>query len=88
MPIISIINGLTIKMYFQQEEHNPPHVHAIHNETSGVIYINGDKESEGNLKHNDLVLAENFVAKHKEELLEMWKTQSFHRIEGDANYVS
>ena len=88
MPVISIISGIIIKMYFQQEDHNPPHVHAICNERSSIIYINGDKKSEGNLKHKDLVLAESFVANHKDELLEMWTSQNFHRIKGETKYVS
>lgn len=31
MPVISRFYGLIIKMYFQQKEHNPPHVHALYN---------------------------------------------------------
>lgn len=29
MPILSRFYGISIKMYFQQSEHNPPHIHAI-----------------------------------------------------------
>ncbi|MBQ8199400.1 MAG: DUF4160 domain-containing protein [Lachnospiraceae bacterium] len=29
MPVISRFHGITIKMYFRQKEHNPPHIHAI-----------------------------------------------------------
>lgn len=27
MPILSNFYGISIKMYFQQSEHNPPHIH-------------------------------------------------------------
>jgi len=32
MPTISSFYGITIKMYFQQSEHNPPHFHVIYGE--------------------------------------------------------
>ena len=32
MPIISKFYGIIIKMFFQQKEHNPPHIHAIYGE--------------------------------------------------------
>ena len=39
MPILSNFYGILIKMYFQQVEHNPPHIHAIYGEYMGVINI-------------------------------------------------
>ncbi|MBR0473390.1 MAG: DUF4160 domain-containing protein [Erysipelotrichaceae bacterium] len=30
MPVLSRFYGITIRMYFQQAEHNPPHIHAIY----------------------------------------------------------
>ena len=30
MPVISNFYGIIIKMYFQQLEHNPPHIHALY----------------------------------------------------------
>lgn len=29
MPVLSRFYGIIIRMYFQQSEHNPPHIHAI-----------------------------------------------------------
>ena len=43
MPIISSLYGIIIKMYFIQNEHNPPHFHAFYNEHVGVIDINTGK---------------------------------------------
>ena len=86
MPIIYTLNGIVFKMYFEQEEHNPPHVHAIYNDDASVIYIAGDRPSEGTLKHKQLVEAENFVAEHREILLEIWTKQDFSLLkEGDGN---
>ena len=39
MPILSKFYGISIKMYFQQSENNPPHIHAIYGEYVGIIEI-------------------------------------------------
>ncbi|RCX13837.1 uncharacterized protein DUF4160 [Anaerobacterium chartisolvens] len=39
MPVIARFYGMIIKMYFQQCEHNPPHIHAVYGEYIGVIDI-------------------------------------------------
>ena len=80
MPVISVLNGISIKMYFQQEEHNPPHIHAIYGNASVIIYINGDKPNEGNLSPSQMHELEQWVRNHKDELLTMWNTQKFYKI--------
>ena len=40
MPILSRFNGIVIRMYFQQAEHNPPHIHAIYNDSVAAISMN------------------------------------------------
>ena len=37
MPVLSQFYGITIRMYFLQSEHNPPHIHAIYNEDVAAI---------------------------------------------------
>jgi hypothetical protein len=37
MPVLARFYGLVIKMYFQQSEHNPPHIHVIYGEYVGVL---------------------------------------------------
>ena len=39
MPILSRFNGIVMKMYFQQAEHNPPHVHAQYGDYSAEFEI-------------------------------------------------
>ena len=39
MPVLSRFYGIIIKMYFQQAEHNPPHIHAIYGEYVASISI-------------------------------------------------
>lgn len=36
MPEITRFYGMIIKMYFQQKEHNPPHIHVIYGNYMGL----------------------------------------------------
>ena len=59
MPIISRFYGITIKMYFQQREHNPPHIHAVYGEYIGAIDIKTGKLLEGDLPKKPYYLYKN-----------------------------
>ena len=37
MPVLSRFYGIIIRMYFQQSEHNPPHIHAIYSEHDAAL---------------------------------------------------
>lgn len=37
MPVLSRFYGIIIRMYFQQSEHNPPHIHAMYGENVAAI---------------------------------------------------
>ncbi len=43
MPVLSRFYGIIIRMYFQQAEHNPPHIHAIYGEDMAAIEIKQEK---------------------------------------------
>lgn len=81
MPVLSNFYGIIIKMYFQQSEHNPPHIHAIYGENIGVIDISSLEMLEGDLPIRALKLTQEWVKKNKKELLEMWNTQKFKKID-------
>ena len=49
MPVLSRFYGIIIRMYFQQSEHNPPHIHAIYGENVAAIDIQKKKIIEGEL---------------------------------------
>jgi len=43
MPVIARFYGTIIRMYFQQAEHNPPHIHAIYGDDLAAVDIqNGE----------------------------------------------
>lgn len=80
MPVISRFYGIIIKMYFQQSEHNHPHIHAIYGEFIGVISIIDFQILEGDLPNKALALVLEWLFIHKEELLIMWNTQKFKQL--------
>ena len=77
MPVISNFNGIIIKMYYQQSEHNPPHVHAFYAGDVESIEIKTGRILEGYLPQKQDKLAKEWVSIHREELLQMWESQQF-----------
>lgn len=79
MPEISRFLGIVIFMYF--DEHNPPHFHVKYNEHAAVFNIRTLNVSEGHLPARVRGLVEEWAELHKQELLEMWETKEFHKIQ-------
>jgi hypothetical protein len=77
MPTISRFYGMIVKMYFQQAEHNPPHIHVIYNEYTGAIAIQTGEMIDGDLPNKALKMAQEWTAIHKSQLMEIWETQKF-----------
>lgn len=77
MPVLSRFYGIVIRMYFQQSEHNPPHIHAIYGDNVAAISIKNGKILEGFLPKKALEMVLEWNEIHKEKLLEMWETQEF-----------
>lgn len=81
MPELSRFYGVVIKMYFQQSEHNPPHVHALYDNTyMGAIDIQTLELMEGDLPARALRMVREWIELHREELLHIWKTQEFAHL--------
>ncbi|MCQ2050040.1 MAG: DUF4160 domain-containing protein [Candidatus Saccharibacteria bacterium] len=80
MPIISQFYGIIIRMYFQQAEHNPPHIHAVYSGNIAEIDIRNGRILEGELPEKALALVREWLKLHKKELLEIWDTQKFIKI--------
>jgi len=82
MPVISRFYGLIIKMYFQQSEHQPPHIHVSYAEYAGSIIIANGEVLEGDLPNKALSLVREWLSLHREELQKMWDSQEFKTIPG------
>jgi hypothetical protein len=80
MPILSRFYGIIIRMYFQQAEHNPPHIHAIYGDNVAAVSIQTCDVLEGHLPLKELSMVKEWVGIHKEELMEIWNTQEFKTL--------
>lgn len=67
-------------MYFQQSEHNPPHIHALYGEDMAAIDIQTDELLEWHLPPKALAMVREWSAIHKDDLLHMWETQEFKSL--------
>lgn len=80
MPTISMFYGILIQMY-NNNEHNPPHFHAIYGEFKAIFTIDGDV-LEGSFPKNQQKLIAAWTVLHKDELEANWKLA----INGEALY--
>lgn len=81
MPEISRFYGIIITMYFGQAEHAPPHFHARYGDYKAEFDINTLALLAGNLPAKARLLVMEWAAQHSAELLEIWNTQNFKKIE-------
>lgn len=81
MPTLAKFYGISIKMYFQQKEHNPPHIHAIYNDNVAIFDIETCELLEGALPPKALSMVKEWMKIHKNELKTIWNTQEFVEIE-------
>lgn len=81
MPALARFSGLVIKMYFQQAEHNPPHIHALYgNQYMGAVEIKTRVMTEGDLPPRILALVVRWIEQNEDDLLEIWRTQNFKKL--------
>lgn len=72
MPTISNFYGITIRMYFKDnEKHKLPHLHANYNEYTGIFDFYGNI-IEGNLPNNKIKIVQAWIEIHNKELNDLW----------------
>lgn len=81
MPIISTFYGISIKMYFRQGEHNPPHFHAYYGSYASAFDIRTLKMIDGSLPPKAKLLVMEWAVMHQDKLMEIWETQNFEKVE-------
>lgn len=81
MPEISRFYGLVIKMFFRSSEHNPPHFHVAYGDYLGVINLETLEMEEGDLPPRALKMVKEWATCHKDELLAVWRSQNFRKID-------
>ena len=80
MPVISKFYGIIIKIYFMQNEHNPPHIHAIYGEYMSAINIQTLEVIVGDLPEKALRLVREWIKENKKEIMDIWESQNFKKI--------
>ena len=82
MPTISVFYGIIIMMYLRDKEHNPPHIHAFYGSDAATFLISNGELYEGSFPNRAAKMVKEFVLKYKEELLNMWNTGIYNKLEG------
>ncbi len=80
MPILSRFYGIVIRMYFQQAEHNPPHIHALYGDDVAEVDIQTGEIIEGSLPPKALSMVREWIEINRKDLLQMWETQEFKKL--------
>jgi hypothetical protein len=70
MPLLAILRGLTVYVYYA--DHNPPHVHGFHAGQEVLIEIRTGGILRGSLPPTELRHFVEWVAPHREELVHAW----------------
>ncbi len=81
MPTLARFYGIVIKMYFLHSEHNPPHIHAIYGEDAAAFDIRTGALLDGGFPVRASELVREWIGINREDLLEMWETQEFRKLD-------
>jgi hypothetical protein len=79
MPEIVRFYGIVIKIFFQNE-HNPPHIHAVYNEHNGVFNISTMEMMEGDLPIKAQKLVREWGEIYRNELMAMWENKMLKKL--------
>lgn len=79
MPEISRFYGIAVFMFFI--DHNPPHFKVRFADFEANILISNGNILDGDLPVSKLKLVSAWAEIHKEELMKMWESKEFHKIE-------
>ena len=80
MPVIARFNGITIRMYLRQKEHNPPHIHATYGDSLGLFTIDDGDMFEGDISFKEQRMVRDFILHYRDRLMEMWEEQSYELL--------
>ena len=80
MPVLSKFYGIIIRMYFQQAEHNPPHIHALYGDDMAEVDIRTGEIIEGSLPPKAVAMVREWIEINRKDLLHMWETQEFKKL--------
>jgi len=73
MPTISTFYGIMIRMYLGNQEHNPPHIHAVYQGKKALFNIKTTQKMEGGFSRDKEKLVAMWIVLHRDELLTNWQ---------------
>ena len=79
MPEISRFGGIIITMYYQ--DHIPPHFHVEYNGIEAIYDLEERAFTKGAIPSRQARFVLAWAEMHINELLEMWNTQKFRKIQ-------
>lgn len=81
MPTISMFYGVIIRMYyFDNQQHNMPHIHVHYQDDSAIIEIPNGKVLEGHLPQAKQKLVDAWIELRQEDLMADWQLA----VEGES----
>ena len=80
MPELSRFYGITIRMYFDEKEHNPPHIHAKYGSMAATFNISDGSILSGDLPPNAKCLVKEWVLLHSSEIEKSGKRRNSRRL--------
>ena len=76
MPVLSRFYGIIIRMYFSRRSIT----RRISMPCMAKIYTHSDSEAKGYLPPKALAMVREWVAIHRNDLLQIWETQEFKQL--------
>ena len=74
MPTISMFYGIIVRMYyFDNQQHNLPHIHVHYQDDSAIVEIPSGKVLEGKLPKPKQKLVDAWIEIHHESLMADWE---------------
>jgi len=74
MPTISMFYGIIIRMYyFDNQQHNTPHIHVHYQSDAAIIEIPTGKIIQGQLPKSKQKLVDAWIEIHNDELMADWE---------------
>jgi hypothetical protein len=74
MPTISMFYGLIVRMYyFDNQQHNTPHIHAVYQNNEAVVEIPSGNVLAGQLPPAKMKLLIAWMEIHNDELMADWQ---------------
>ena len=80
MTVISRFQGIIIRMYLRQKEHNLPHIHAVYGEYIGIFSIRNGEMYERDMPLKCQQYVTDFIHFYQSELIDMWENQTYRPL--------